>query len=183
MKILKALTGFGEPRAIGRLIGRSEQQIYYLHSQGYFRDAVWKLSRKNLVASRMKLAALVPLFFSLAFLATAHAQTEFKPPANGPVTVAFVLSDGVVGQAWFGSVVRGLVRRACAEGLATLRELVLHGLVRRAGDLRPLQPRLLDHPPPDGRRQAPPHLPDGEREPQVRDSAGGSGRARHRPTW
>jgi hypothetical protein len=44
--------------AIGQLIGRSESQVYYLFSQGHFGDAVWKLSRKHLVASRVKLVAL-----------------------------------------------------------------------------------------------------------------------------
>jgi len=46
-------------REIGRVVGRSENQIYHLHSRGYFRGAVWKFSRKHLVASRTKLAALV----------------------------------------------------------------------------------------------------------------------------
>jgi len=41
----------------------------------------------------MKLAFL-PLAFALATLAAARADTEFKPPARDPVTVAFVLSDG-----------------------------------------------------------------------------------------
>ena len=38
--------------------GRPESQIYYLFSQGHLGNAVWKMSRKNCVASRAKLAAL-----------------------------------------------------------------------------------------------------------------------------
>ena len=42
----------------------------------------------------MKLAAVLPVLFVCASIAGARADTEFKPPAKGPVTVAFVLSDG-----------------------------------------------------------------------------------------
>src|SRR5689334_11790927 len=42
----------------------------------------------------MKLAAILPLAFALASLAAARADTEFKPPARDPVTVAFLLPDG-----------------------------------------------------------------------------------------
>ena len=45
-------------RLLGLLLNRSQSQIYYLYAQGYFGDAVWKMSRKNLVGSRAKLAAL-----------------------------------------------------------------------------------------------------------------------------
>src|SRR5262249_5310383 len=45
-------------KSLGLLLGRSESQIYYLFGQGYFGAAVWKMSRKNLVGSRTKLAAL-----------------------------------------------------------------------------------------------------------------------------
>lgn len=41
----------------------------------------------------MKLAAL-PLFFCLAWIAPARAETSFTQPAHRPVAVAFVVSDG-----------------------------------------------------------------------------------------
>jgi hypothetical protein len=43
---------------IGREIGRSAQQIYYLHRIGALKDAVSKLGKKTYVASRRKLQAL-----------------------------------------------------------------------------------------------------------------------------
>lgn len=45
-------------RKIGQFVGRSESQVHYLFGKGYFGDAVWKFSHKNIVASRTKLAAL-----------------------------------------------------------------------------------------------------------------------------
>jgi hypothetical protein len=54
---------WGAP-AIGKLIGRSPNQVYYLFGcrrddgKPYFGDAVWKFSHKHLVASRAKLTAL-----------------------------------------------------------------------------------------------------------------------------
>ena len=42
----------------------------------------------------MKLAAILALSFVCASVAGARADTQFNPPAKGPVTVAFVLSDG-----------------------------------------------------------------------------------------
>jgi hypothetical protein len=47
--------------AIGSEIGRSANQVYYLHSKGLFRGAVWKLSHKLLVGSRQKLRELPEL--------------------------------------------------------------------------------------------------------------------------
>jgi hypothetical protein len=43
---------------IGRLIGRSASQVYYLHATGAFRDSVWKMGPKALVGSRSKLREL-----------------------------------------------------------------------------------------------------------------------------
>ena len=42
----------------------------------------------------MKLAAVLPLLFASACIASVHADSELKAPAKGPLTVAFVLSDG-----------------------------------------------------------------------------------------
>jgi hypothetical protein len=47
--------------AIGREIGRSASQVYYLHSIGQFHGAVWKMGPKSLVASRDKLRDLPQL--------------------------------------------------------------------------------------------------------------------------
>jgi hypothetical protein len=44
--------------AIGREIGRTAGQIYYLHRVGALKDAVVKLGPKTYVASRRKLQAL-----------------------------------------------------------------------------------------------------------------------------
>jgi hypothetical protein len=44
-------------RAIGAELGMSEQQIFHAHRTGVFEDALFKLSPKHLVLSRMKLAA------------------------------------------------------------------------------------------------------------------------------
>jgi hypothetical protein len=46
-------------RAIGAYIGRTEQQVHYLHGRGQLGDAVTKLGHKTLVASRAKLRALL----------------------------------------------------------------------------------------------------------------------------
>jgi hypothetical protein len=43
---------------IGREIGRTAQQIYYLYGQGHLDGAVTKLGPKTYVASRRKLQAL-----------------------------------------------------------------------------------------------------------------------------
>ena len=50
--------------AIGHEIGRTTNQVYYLFSTGCFRDAVWKMSHKHLVASRTKLRELPSLITS-----------------------------------------------------------------------------------------------------------------------
>ena len=42
----------------------------------------------------MKLAAVLPLLFASACIASVHADSELKAPAKGTLTVAFVLSDG-----------------------------------------------------------------------------------------
>jgi hypothetical protein len=47
--------------AIGREINRTQDQVYYWFGRGMFRDAVWKMGRRNLVASRQKLRELPAL--------------------------------------------------------------------------------------------------------------------------
>jgi hypothetical protein len=47
--------------AIARHLGCSVKQVYFWHSQGHFKGAVWKFSPKILVASRAKLRALANL--------------------------------------------------------------------------------------------------------------------------
>jgi hypothetical protein len=49
--------------AIGREIGRTPEQIYYMFGKGLFRPnaAVWKMSHKLLVGSRQKLRELPAL--------------------------------------------------------------------------------------------------------------------------
>ncbi|HEX4331803.1 MAG TPA: DJ-1/PfpI family protein [Usitatibacter sp.] len=42
----------------------------------------------------MKLATALPFLFSLAWIGFASADAGFKPPASGPLTVAFVVSEG-----------------------------------------------------------------------------------------
>jgi hypothetical protein len=45
--------------AIGRFIGRSQSQVYYLHEAGVFGDAVRKVSRKILLGSKSRLSRFV----------------------------------------------------------------------------------------------------------------------------
>lgn len=51
---------------IGRFIGRTTAQVYYLHSSGLLRGATWKLGPKTLVGSRSKLRALPELLAAQA---------------------------------------------------------------------------------------------------------------------
>jgi hypothetical protein len=50
--------------AIGAVINRTPEQVYYLHAAGLLRGATWKMGAKQLVGSREKLRALPALLAS-----------------------------------------------------------------------------------------------------------------------